>query len=451
MRLQRAVVVGAGMAGLTMARVLADVCEDVLVLDRDELPAAATPRRGVPQSHHVHVLLAAGQQALEQLFPGLRDEVVDAGATPFDPGSQMRFHRYGTVWPPISVGLSLISLSRPLLELTVRSRVQRLPNVTIRPGTAVAGLTGAAGRIDGVIVDDQERIGADLVVDCSGRGSRSDRWLAELGFPAPAVDQVRVGVAYSSRLLGRRPGDLAEVGAFVLPTPPAQKRAGVVLPIEGDRWLVSLGGWHGERPADGTEGFREYAQSLPDSAIADLLTRCEPRSDPVSLSFPASRWRRFDRLREVPAGYLAAGDAVCSFNPVYGQGMTCAALQAVALGTELARRDAATPALARDFYRAAAKVIRTPWQFAVGGDFGFPETTGARPRGIGLLNGYSRRIQLAAQVSAEVRRTFTSVQHLIAPPSVLFRPAMLARVLRDSARATRLAGPSPPPVINFPA
>lgn len=431
-----AVVIGAGIAGLTAARVLADRFSRVILTDRDRLSEAATVRRGVPQGGHGHVLLVAGQQTLEDLFPGLMPELIEAGAIPFDPGLDLSIYRYGVIWPRSVSGLRLVTFSRPLLESTLLRRVRALPNVEIRDGLAVAGLTGVGGRVTGVQTDGGEAIGSELVVDCSGRGSRSDRWLAALGFPAPRTEEVKVGVGYSTRLLRRRPGDLDDAAAvFVLPSAPHQKRAGLILPIEGDRWLMSMGGWHGDFPVGGEPAFREHARSLPHPAMAAMLERCEPVSDIVTHHFPSSRRRRFEELDRVPAGYLALGDAVCSFNPIYGQGMTCAAMQAVALGKLLDQQPTPTVALSHNFYRAAARIIATPWRFAAGGDFAYPETQGRPPRGIRLLNSYSRQIQLASQVDPEVRQTFTAVQHLITPPAVLRRPRMVWRVVRSARRA----------------
>jgi 2-polyprenyl-6-methoxyphenol hydroxylase-like FAD-dependent oxidoreductase len=432
-----AVVIGAGIAGLAAGRVLADRFSRVVILDRDRLPDDAVPRRGVPQGQHPHVLLVAGQEALERLFPGLRDELLRAGATPFDTGSGLLLFRSGTRWPAVPIGLSLVSMSRPLLETVVRRRVAALSQVVVRDEAPVTGLTGRDGRVDGVLLEGGERLPADLVVDCSGRGGRSDRWLAALGVPAPAGVEVKVGITYATRVYRRRPGDLPDSAAvFVVPSPP-EKPVGLVMPIEGDRWLVGLGGWHGVRPATDDDGYLAFAGDLPFPAVADLMKRTEPLSGVVVQRFPTSRRRLFERLRRPAAGYVAVGDAVCSFNPVYGQGMTCAVHQALALGRALDRHRTVTSRLSRDYYRAAAGALAVPWRFAVGADFAYPETTGPRPRSIGPLNAYVRRLQRVARDDPAVRRTFTAVQHLVAPPSVLFTPPMVARVLRGPRPVSR--------------
>ncbi|WP_308121359.1 NAD(P)-binding protein [Paractinoplanes bogorensis] len=484
-----AVVIGAGMAGLAAARVLSDRYSRVTVLDRDELPAGSRPRRGVPQSSAPHILLVAGREELSTLFPGLSEELVEAGGSRFDTGLGLCTYRLGRRWPQEPTGMDLVSVSRPQLEAALRRRVTALPGVIVRDQVAVSGLTSAtagpessagdpasrasdptgdpagragdpagvsvgragdpAGRagdpagasvgVTGVILDNGEVLHADLVVDGTGRGARSDRWLSELGLSSPAQLEVKVGVAYSTRIYRRRPDDLPGWdAAFVLPTAPEQRMSGLVLPIEDDRWLIAIGGWHLSDPPTDPESLERHARELPDPIVAEVMSRAEPLGDPAVFRFPSSRRRLFEQLESPPAGYVALGDAVCSFNPIYGQGMTCAAMSAVALGAALDQHGGrASTAMARAYYARVAEIVQVPWQFAVGGDFVYPQTTGPRPRGIALRNWYSRRIAYASQIDAEVNRTFVRVQHLVDPPSVLTRPGFALRVLRKARERLR--------------
>lgn len=438
----RALVIGAGIAGLCAARALSDRFAEVVVLDRDELPDAAVPRRGVTQGGHGHVLLVSGQRALGELFDGLMDELVAAGGVRFDPGTGLSFYRFGSIWPSEPSELRLVTFSRPLLELAIRRRVAALDNVSIRDSVSVAGLEGAGGQVTGARLDDGELIETDLIVDCTGRGARSNHWLAALGFPAPRTSEVKVGVGYATRFYRRSPGDLLQGSAvFSLPSPPEEKRAGLALPVEDDRWLISLGGWHEDFPRD-EAAFSQHAKELPHPGIARLLERCEPLTELSVVHYPTSRRRYFEELTELPGGYLALGDSICSFNPIYGQGMTCAALEAVELGTLLdgaAQSGGSVDAeLSRRYYQQAGRIVATPWQFATGGDFSYPETGGERPRGIRVKNAYAKRVQLASMVDPQVRRVFTSVQHLITDPTELIKPAMVLRVLRGARKASRL-------------
>ncbi|MEV6967738.1 FAD-dependent oxidoreductase [Hamadaea sp. NPDC051192] len=431
---EHAVVIGAGVAGLAAAQALAGRFGRVTLIERDTLPGEPQTRRGVPQGSHGHVLLAAGQAALTELFPGFADALVAAGAVPFDPGLDLRMHRFGALWPRVASGLRLVSFSRPLLEQTLRDRL--LPNVEVRDGVAVSGLTGS-GRVDGVRLDTGEVLTASLVADCSGRGSRSDRWLGDLGFPSPEPAEVKVGVGYATRVYPRKPDDVTDGEAvFAFPMPPHANLTGLLLPIEGDRWLVMAGAWHGAYPRD-EEGFARHLAAMPHPAFADLASRAEPLSEVFVHAFPASRRRYFEKLDRHPAGYVTLGEALCSFNPIYGQGMTCAALEAVELGSLLDKHGSVSARLATEYYRRAAGILAVPWRFAAGGDFAFPETTGPKPPLIDLLNRYSKRMLLAAMRDAEVRVTFNRVQHLVLPPSVLFKPRMVWKVLRATRRVAQ--------------
>lgn len=435
--MKTAVVIGSSIAGLCAARTLSDRFDRVVVLDRDELPDSATPRKGVPQSGHGHVLLVAGQRAMDELFPGLTTELVERGAVQFDPGMDLSFYRFGAIWPRVPSKLRLVSCSRPLLELTIRRHVLALDGVEVRDRTAVSALLGTGDKVTGVRLDDDTVIDTDLVVDCSGRGGRSNQWLTTLGFPVPEVTEVKIGVGYGTRFYRREEGDFPTGKAiFALPTPPLEFRVGLALPVEDNRWLVSLGGWHDSSPRD-EEGFQQHARELPHPGIAKLMESCEPLTELELCGYPSSRRRHFEALSRVPAGYLTLGDAICSFNPIYGQGMTCAALEALELGVLLDKHDEASAKLAVEFYQQASRIISTPWQFATGGDFVYPQTKGVRPKGIGLFNAYSRQIQLASIVDPHVRDVFNAVQHLILDPSALRTPEMLLRVLRQARRARR--------------
>jgi len=427
---KHAVVIGASMAGLSTARVLASRYERVTVLDRDTLPPNATARRGVPQGNHGHILLLSGLRALERLFPGLRSELLDRGATTFDMGRDLITYRFGRRWPAIHADLDLVSVGRPLLESVIRDRVAAEDTVTFHENVTVTGLLAEDDRVTGVMLGTGETMTADLVVDCSGRGARSDHWLVGRGFPVPEQLEIKVGVGYATRLYTRSPGQLeGRSGALVLPDPRKERFSGLILPIEGDRWLVGLASWHIDTMPQAPADFERIARSLPDPALRDLLDQTSPLTEPTTFRFPSSRRRLFEDLDRIPAGFVTVGDALCSFNPIYGQGMTCAALEAVALGETLDRHGSADTAMARDYYAAAAGVVGVPWQFGAGGDFAYPQTTGARPRGVTFTNWFARVVSKASQVDPVLDRRFSAVQQLVAPPQTLQHPSFLARVL----------------------
>ncbi|RSM53343.1 hypothetical protein DMB66_39100 [Actinoplanes sp. ATCC 53533] len=435
-----AVVIGAGIAGLAAARVLADRFARVTVVDRDRLPSGPESRRGVPQSAHPHALLAVGREALEKLFPGLTDDLVERGAVWAD------VVRDAVVWQldgyrtRVDSGVTLLFMTRPLLESCVRRRLRSLPQVTILDETAVAGLAGRPGeRVSGVDLADGRTLAADLVVDASGRGSRSDRWLRDLEFPSPPESVITVRVHYTTRLVRGRPECLPGPGMIIVAeSPPEHRRYGAAFSVEGDRWLVTLGGFHGAQAPTDPAGYQEFADSLPDTPIAELLRHAEPLTDPVAYTYPTSRRRHFERLRRIPAGYVAMGDALCSFNPVYGHGMTVAAQEALTLAECLDRHHSTAVPMARDFYRRTGKLISVVWQMAASTDFAYPGTEGPRPRGLALTHWYQRQVFRACHVSPEVVTTMVRVQHLLEPGSALLRPAMVAKVLRAARRAGKV-------------
>jgi 2-polyprenyl-6-methoxyphenol hydroxylase-like FAD-dependent oxidoreductase len=334
-------------------------------------------------------------------------------------------------------------MSRPFLEWLVRQRVLARPNIQLLDQTDVERLltTPDGQQVIGVGVirraDNHARqnLTADLVVDASGRGSASSKWLAALDYTLPEESLVKVGVGYATRLYRRRPGDLTGAEALMItPEGPREKRMGLIFPIEEDRWICTLGGWAGDHAPNDEAGFMAFAHSLPVPDLYHMLTRLEPISDIRLHKFPANLRRRYEKLTRFPEGFLVLGDAVCSFNPVYGQGMTSAAMQAEALDELLAGRDSLA-GLWRPFFKKIAAVIDIPWQLAVGEDFRFRETEGQKAPGTDLINAYVAKVHRATHSDPVVYGAFLKVMNLMAPPTSLFKPNILWRVLGSKVKA----------------
>jgi 2-polyprenyl-6-methoxyphenol hydroxylase-like FAD-dependent oxidoreductase len=438
MQRNHAIVIGASISGLAAARVLSDRFGQVTVVERDALPPANDPRRGVPQGRHGHGLLASGFDALKHLFPGLDQDLVAGGAIPGDVIGDVRWFQHGYYKAKFKSGLNGIVLSRPLLEGAIRRRVVALPNVSIVDRTHVVGL---AMDVDWKVVTgiriqrpqgEPAVLNADLVVDASGRASRSPMWLSDLRYGRPAEETVGVDLGYTTRTFKRRARDLnGDVGAVIGPTPPGQKRVGFILAMEGARWIVSLGGWLGDHAPADARGFLEFARSLSRSDIYDVIKDAEPLTEAVTYAFPSNLRRRYERLRRFPGRYLVVGDAMCSFNPFYGQGMSVAALEAQALARTLDGAESLEDVW-RPFFRTASRIVETPWTIAAGSDFAFPGVTGQPAPGTRAINAYLARVHRAASSDRNLCRTFFDVANMLKPATTLFRPTVVARVLRGS-------------------
>jgi 2-polyprenyl-6-methoxyphenol hydroxylase-like FAD-dependent oxidoreductase len=432
---QHAVVIGASMGGLLAARALADFFDTVTLLERDLFPLADVPRKGVPQGRHAHGLLARGRSVIENFFPGWTDEVVASGGIMGDVANDVNWVGHGVTLKTAPSDLIGLLASRPVLEGHVRRRLLALKNVRAIEGCAVQALIadekGAA--IKGVRMrvgnGPEQTVTADLVVDASGRGSSSPAWLESLGFQRPEEEKIEIGIGYTSRVYRRRPSDLNGKLAVVVAGSAPNWRNGAVLFQTEDRWIVSIGGYFGDHAPDDDQMFAAYAGSLPTPDIHDIVAHGEPLTGFVSYRYPANLRRRFERLVRFPKNYLVFGDALCSFNPVYGQGMTVAAQEAASLHACLLEGDAD---LARRFFSAAATAIDTPWDIAVGNDLRHPQVQGPRPPKVRFINWYIGKLHMAARHDAALADAFLQVANLQASPMRLLHPAVVLRVLRGN-------------------
>jgi 2-polyprenyl-6-methoxyphenol hydroxylase-like FAD-dependent oxidoreductase len=435
----RAIVLGASMAGLLAAHVLADSYGQVIVIERDQLPETSMHRRSVPHGRHLHALAARGQQALEELFPGLTAELVAHGAMAGSLLANARMCLSGHRLRRTDTGLVLLCASRPFLEAHVRARVRAHHNVTWLDRCDVVGLAASpdSRRVTGARVlrradsSAEEVLLADLVVDASGRGSRTPAWLESLGYPSPELEQVRIGLAYATRIYRLSPGALGGDLAILDAATPQLPRTGALLALEGDRWMVTLAGILGDRPATDPDGFVDFARSLRFSDIYETIRDAEPLDDPVGFHFPASARHRYERLARFPAGFLVVGDAVCSFNPIYGQGMSVAALEALMMRGHLERGIEPQP---NRWFRDLARVIDVAWDMSAGVDLFFPGVPGRRTLKSRLLGAYLARLHAAAAHDAELAAAFIRVAGLVAPPQSLLHPSVVLCVLRKGPR-----------------
>ena len=444
---ERAVVLGGGMAGLLAARVLSDAYNQVIVVDRDELTGTATARNGVPHGRHAHCLVARGQQILEELLPGTTQAMSDAGVTLGDFNAQIQWYFNGRKLAASDSGLICVSSGRPILEQHIRTRVQAIPGITFREGHDIAGLdtTPDNTQVTGARIQrreqgsDPEVIAADLVIDITGRGSRMPAWLTELGYPAPPEDRIKVDLAYTTRHYRLKNGNpfTTDIAINQAGTPACPRGVFCYLLPDGKTVELSLTGVLGDHPPTDPDGFDQYVQSLPLPIHYQFIQDWEPIDDPVRFKFPASTWRHYETLTRFPRGLLVMGDAVCSFNPVYAQGMTVAGMEALTLQQHL---QAPGPLNALAFFTDIASQIAGPWQFSAIADLGYPGVEGERTDQIKLVNQYIPAVLAAATTDPVVCDAFLRVAGLVADPMSLMQPDIAKRVGRAmQQRATATA------------
>jgi len=446
---ETAVVLGASVGGLLAARVLADFYTDVTVVERDALPDAPAARRGVPQGALPHLPTARGARILDELFPGFLDELVAGGARVWNDGDLSRLsiafggHRLlaaGTIPDPQSIATYYVS--RPFLECSVRRRVHAMSNVQILDGHDAVRLTATRDRdrVTGVVVarrasGAETTMAADLVVDATGRGSRAPVFLDELGYRRPREEQLMVHITYAGLPVRLPAGALRENIAFTGPEP-NRPMAFAMFAGEKDTYRLAVQTVAGRpAPADHASLLACLTDLAPPHVVA-AARRAEPLADITRYRFPSNRWRRYDTLARTPDRLIVIGDALCSFNPLYGQGMSVAAIEALVLRDCLAQGDSDLP---RRFFRASAKDIRVAWQAAVNSDLALPQIKGHRPASVRAGNAYLDRVLCAAETDPAVVQQFLRLINLLDPPSQLMHPSTMLRVIKQARKPSRCA------------
>ncbi|MFI9105434.1 NAD(P)/FAD-dependent oxidoreductase [Streptomyces fildesensis] len=442
---EHTVIIGAGLAGLLAAAVIGATGRRVTVLEQDRSDGSPVPRGGVPQGRQPHVLLYRGLCAIEELLPGLRAQLIAAGGVPLDTGDLAWLGERG--WAPFGIpAFELVSATRPLVEHLVRRRVAAQAGVELRSGARVSGLhrpTTATG--GGWLIESANTppISADLVVDASGRSSRLPHWLARCGTGEPPTTTVDAGFGYAGRVYAAPPDHLGRVAGIVMLPTQSAPAGGVALPVEDGRWLVAAVGAGDHRPPRDPEGFDAFLARLRDPALSEFTRSARPLGDITVHRRTNNVRRRYDRLTPWPDGLLVIGDALCAFNPVYGQGITVAATQALLLRQALA--SAARPGWQRRLMRLFHKATDLPWAIATGEDLRHIGAQRQRPGADTLFARWSGEVdRLAAHGDLRAQRTLDRVYHLVGSPIELFNPALLTTALRGRLRGLPAPTPRPP-------
>jgi 2-polyprenyl-6-methoxyphenol hydroxylase-like FAD-dependent oxidoreductase len=434
---QRAVVVGAGIAGLAAARALADSFAKVVVLERDKLTQGAVPRIGVPQGKQPHALLVGGLRALTDQFPQFVERFLKCGAVAYD-YSKARLEIGGfDPLPQRDLGIPIYSASRPLIEYAVRQELEQIPNVTLQEQSRVEALTlsesgainGARYSVPGGAVHD---VSADLIVDASGRGVPTLKLLDAIGCAHPDTSSIGINIDYSTAIFAK-PKDASSDWLFLatIANAPKERHGGLIMPIEGNRWMVTMSARHPQSPPPATDAeFLAHAQGLRTKSIFNAIQNAERITPITRHRFTGSVRVHWERLSEVPRGLLLLGDAACHFNPLFGQGMSAAAQQALALKRLLATAaDKSDPLgwLQSDYFKKLAEVLDAPWSVAVS-DLIYPETTGTRPESFERSMQFAAGLMRLAVQDPEIHKLMTEVQQLLKPPSVYNDPELHRRI-----------------------
>ena len=453
---EHAIVIGGSMAGLLTARVLSDYFERVTIFEADTPPDEAVPRKGVPQGSHAHGLMAGGADVLRQYFPGFHDDLVAAGAEYGDPTLNWRGF-IGARWNPrIKSGLGTYVMSRPLLEAVVRKHTVAIANIELRVATPVSGYThstrdahGAGPTssdsntvVTGVTLEQSgEAVAADFVADVSGRNSKAASWIEPMGFTPPERSNIGVDVGYVTFEVAEPPNKQRDWSVLVVNQKdiPKDTRAGAIFYKEGGRYLVMATSFHKDYAPTDWPGFLAYMKALPYPSIYNEIKDLQPMGEAKEYRFAAYLRRHYERLQNFPQRLVVLGDAMCSFNPIYGQGMTVGAKEAEHLDACLKQcledSDSDNSGLDSDsldkvaepFFKGAAKFIDAAWDGTTAEDFRYPQTRGERPRGYGLVKWLNRKFFALSGTDEEFSVAFFKVLSLVEPPASLLKPKYLLK------------------------
>ncbi|WJK42559.1 FAD-binding monooxygenase [Solwaraspora sp. WMMA2056] len=434
----RAIVLGGSVTGLFAVSPLAEAYREVIVVDRDELIGVREVRRGSPQARHINGLLARGARAMEDLFPEITAEMISAGCPQTDLAGTVRWYFNGKRLAQQRAGLSNVAARRPIMEVHLRERIQAMPNVRIMERHDINGLVFTAdnSRVTGVRVQPtgdvdapEQVIEADLVVDATGRGSRSPLWLEATGYGRAPEEGTKMGLGYATRHYRLGATNRFGTDHSIVCVASAESPRGAIC-TRTDDGLVELTtyGILGDHPPLDDEGFNSFIKSLAATEIYDMIIDAEPVNDPVLFRFPTTLRRRFESLERFPAGLVVVGDAVCTPNPVFAQAQTLAALQALAMRDRLR---AGGPIDSVEFMAEVGRIVDPAWQMTETINLSYPGVEGERPPQVLIMLAYMKQLHDVATRDSSVTEAFLRTASLVDPPESLMHPELVWKVTQN--------------------
>lgn len=430
----KAIIIGGGISGKLAARVLSDIYKEVVILERDQVQAGPSPRKGAPQGEHLHALLHAGEYGLEELLPGITEDFHRTGAVKINSTIDLAWFHHGAWKVRYDGGYSTTLQTRPHLEWHIEQYIKRIPNVVFSYNQVVEDFlyNEELNQIIGVQLKDESII-ADLVVDASGVRSLSSNWLGKHGFGIPE-EKVEINLSYVSKQF-----ELSENQdrdwkiKMVYPNPPQEKIGGTISKVEGNRYIVTLMGYHNsvnnQEVVKDDNGFIEMVKKLPRLDIYQEIENATPLTKTSLYRIPNIIWRRFDKVENSPNGLVQIGDTVCRIDPVFGQGMSIAILEALALQKLLQKHEGELHKVPVAFHKSAAKIISPIWNMVITEDFRYPATKGKKPFGLSLQQWYAKNIFHLSSQNQEIYNSFVKVMNLVRPITSLMKPGIIKSVL----------------------
>ncbi|MED2793389.1 NAD(P)/FAD-dependent oxidoreductase [Bacillus wiedmannii] len=432
----KAIVIGGSIAGKLAAKALSTTFKEVIIIESGERWDGKSSRKRVPQSHHPHVLLKGGETAIEELFPNITNELIEAGSIVNNFTRDIKWHQFG-LWKQQFIGkVHMIQQSRFLLEWHIQKRIDDISNVTTKFGTLVDGLLvdGKFNKVCGVKAKcleagTQVEIQADIVVDASGFGSKSIAWLREYNIEVQE-EKVRIDLFYTTRMFKLNENEKLDCCNMLMsPSFPDNPYGVLIQTIEDNRYFVTFSGYANEKAPQTDDEFYDFAENLSISNVTDFLNKAEAISNIKTYKIPYQVRRRFDLVNHLPEGLLVVGDAHCRFDPVFGQGVSVAAMEAHQLQLLLQRRQKLDKTFTQRFYKNTANIIQTPWEMTTTEISRHPQLKRKLTIKQKFQLWYTKQIYQLSASDSDVYIRLVRVMNLIRSPFHLFHPRVLLAVL----------------------